>query len=75
VADVRATRARELHQLAGTVTSQAATLREQRDQLVRQLRREDRDVWTYDRLAREVGCSAELIARIVARPDPEVRTP
>jgi len=37
----------------------------QRDQLVRQLRREDPEQWTYVALAQAVGCSPELIAVIV----------
>lgn len=65
MSDVRATRARELHQLAGASTTQASRHRDERDQLVRALRAENVGYWTYDRLARAVGCSSELIATII----------
>ena len=44
---------------------EAARHREQRDALVRQLRRDDPQRWSYSALARAVGCSPELIAHIV----------
>jgi hypothetical protein len=39
--------------------------RDQRDRLVKQLRAEDSERWTYPALAAAVGCSRELIAAIV----------
>jgi len=69
MADVRIVRARELHRFAGAATVQASELRRQRDRLVRQLRREDRQRWTHAALAHELGCSEELIALIDRTPD------
>lgn len=39
--------------------------RTQRDRLIRQLREEDPDRWTYPALAAAVGCSPELVAAII----------
>jgi hypothetical protein len=64
MSDVRVTRARELHRLAGAAVAQAGEYRSQRDRLVRQLRAEDRRRWTHAALARELGCSPELVALI-----------
>lgn len=47
----------------------ARRYREQRDRLVRLLRREDPGTWTLTKLAREVGCSKELIAHILRQPE------
>jgi hypothetical protein len=65
VSDARAAAARQHHQAAADAGRIADQHREQRDHLVRQLRREDPQVWTYPALARAVGCSPELIAHIV----------
>jgi hypothetical protein len=65
MADVRATRARELHQLAGTAVSRAAEHRAERNRLIRQLRADDPGRWTYAAIASEVRCSAELVALII----------
>jgi hypothetical protein len=65
VPDARLTLARTLNsQSAGDLAS-AKEKRDQRDKLIRRVRAEDRDYWTYERLAAEVGVSKELIAYIV----------
>ncbi len=69
--DVRAALARDHHQAATDAGSEADQHRAQRDQLVRQLRREDPDQWTYKALAAAVGCSPELIAFIVKSSPPD----
>lgn len=63
--DVRAAQARENHRLAGESKAQARLYQEQRDHLVRLLRSEDPETWTFSALARAVGCSKELIALIL----------
>ena len=63
--DPRAVSAREAHRLAGVAASRAADQRARRDRLVRELRDEDAALWTYARLAATVGCSTELIGKIV----------
>lgn len=63
--DVRAAQAREENRLAAQDEQSAGAHREQRDQLVRQLRAEDPGRWTYLALARAVNCSPELIAHII----------
>ena len=60
--DPRAALARNYHQEASRAGGQC---RAARDQLIRQLRREDPAVWTYKALAEAVGCSQELIAYII----------
>jgi hypothetical protein len=65
MSDARAALAREAHRLAGEAEQRAAQHRAHRDQLVRQLRREDPQRWTYPALAAAVGCSPELVAAIV----------
>lgn len=69
VSDARAQQARQHHQAAARALEDAGRHREQRDQLVRSLRREDPKRWTYPALAKAVGCSPELIAWIVKQPD------
>lgn len=39
--------------------------RERRDRLVRELRAEDPQQWTYRALAQAVGCSVTVITRII----------
>jgi hypothetical protein len=39
--------------------------RQQRDALIRQIRANDPDTWSYSGLAAAIGCSKELIAAIV----------
>jgi AraC-like DNA-binding protein len=63
--DVRAALARDHHRAAAQSGEQADQHRVQRDQLVRQLRKEDPETWTYLALAKVVGCSPELVAVIV----------
>lgn len=63
--DIRAQQAREHHRLADEANAQAKQHQRQRNRLVRQLRADDPDVWTYPALAKAVGCSPELIAAIV----------
>ena len=63
--DIRAALARDYHRAAARMTELANRDRLQRDRLVRELRAEDPAQWTYDALAKAVGCSPELIAFIV----------
>jgi AraC-like DNA-binding protein len=63
--DIRAQRAREHHRESVRLGEQAARHREQRDRLVRLLRADDPQQWTYPALAAAVGCSPELVAHIV----------
>jgi len=63
--DVRAAMARDFHRSAARQGELADRDRAQRDQLIRQLRAEDPKQWTYEALAKAVGCSRELIAYIV----------
>lgn len=70
VSDARAQQAREHHRAALSALDSAARHREQRDELVRQLRRDDPARWTYPALAKAVGCSPELIAVIVKKEQP-----
>ena len=62
---VRAATAREENRLAAEAGRSAGLHRERRDHLVRQLRAEDPDRWSYSALARAVEVSPELIAHIV----------
>lgn len=65
VSDARAQQAREHHEASLRALDEAAQHREARDRLVRALRADDPATWSYGRLAKAVGCSAELIAVIV----------
>lgn len=65
VSDPRAQQAREHQLLAGKADELATRHRQQRDQLVRALRAEDPDRWTYRALAAAVGCTHELISAIL----------
>lgn len=65
VSDARAQQAREHHRRSIDAGEVATQHRRQRDRLVRRLRVEDPDRWTYRALAKAVGCSEELIAAIV----------
>lgn len=66
MSDPRATLAREAHRLSGEADRLAAQHRAQRNRLVRQLRAEDPQRWTYSALAGAIGCSSELIAAIIS---------
>lgn len=63
--DARAQQAREHHRKAGDASRAADRHRAQRDELVRKLWSTDRESWTYAKLATAVGCSPELIAKII----------
>ncbi|MGU3650651.1 hypothetical protein [Mycolicibacterium sp. A43C] len=63
--DLKAQQAREHHRLSGDASRVGAQHRTQRDELVRQLWSTQRDRWTHRTLAAAVGCSPELIAKIV----------
>lgn len=63
--DSRAALARRYHRDAYKAGETAVQCRAARDQLIRQLRREDPGTWTYAALAEAVGCSPELVAYIV----------
>lgn len=63
--DPRAQQAREHHRKAGDAASGAGRHRAQRDALVRDLWVTQRQRWTYAKLAKAVGCSPELIAKII----------
>lgn len=65
MSDARAVAARMHHEDAERSERQASAHRKMRDRLIRQLREEDPEHWSYPRLARAVGCSPELIAHIV----------
>ncbi len=58
--DIRATQAREHHEAL-------ARHRAARDHLIRQLRSENPQYWTYRRLARALGCAHQLISYIVGK--------
>jgi hypothetical protein len=63
--DARAQQAREQHRRSLAASERAAAHRAQRDRLVRRLREEDPDRWTYPALGAAVGCSPELVAAII----------
>ena len=67
VSDLKAARARGLHDQASEAERRAADLRAERDRLIRQLRAEDEKRWSYGALAKAIGCSRELIAQVVKR--------
>ncbi|AII28181.1 hypothetical protein VC74_gp89 [Mycobacterium phage Sparky] len=64
--DARAQQAREHHRKAGDASRVAEQHRAQRDELIRSLWATERDRWTYAKLAKAVGCSPELIAKIIS---------
>lgn len=63
--DARAQQAREHHAAVQAADDQAELHRQQRDRIVRQLWAEDRDHWTYGRLARTIGCSKSRVKQIL----------
>ena len=63
--DARAQQAREHHEASLEALGQGAQHREMRDRLVRALRADDPQTWSYGALAKAVGCSPELIAHII----------
>lgn len=71
MSDPRAALARQAHRDASNAELQAAQYREHRDVLIRQLRAEDPKLWTYQALAKAVGCGLELVAHIIKRKQPK----
>ena len=67
VSDARAARARDLHRRAAEADARAARYRAERDRLLRTLREEDPDRWSYGALAAAIGSSRELIALVLKR--------
>ncbi|GAB3465306.1 hypothetical protein [Actinophytocola sediminis] len=65
VSDIRAQQAREHHRAAEAALELAEQHRQQRNAMVRRLRESDPRRWSYQALAKAVGCSPELIAAIV----------
>lgn len=65
MSDIRAAQMREAHQAALAAEALAAQHRARRDQLAKQLRREDKRYWTYKRLGEAMGSSSELATHIV----------
>lgn len=63
--DARAQQAREHHRLSGDASRVAALHRDQRDAIVRNLWDTEREKWTYATLAVAVGCSPQLIQKII----------
>lgn len=59
--------AREAHAKAAGCDAEASRFRALRDDSVRRLRTEDPARWTYAALAKAIGCSPELIAKILTR--------
>jgi hypothetical protein len=57
--------AREAHRLAGQSDALANQHRDMRNRIVRQLRAEDPQRWTYAALAAAIGISQESIAAII----------
>lgn len=63
--DARVQQAREHHRALTDLGKDLEQHREIRNQLIRQLRAEAPDRWTYRALAKAVGCSPELVAAIL----------
>lgn len=63
--DSKAQQAREHHRRAKDNLQHADQHRAQRDKLIRELWEANRANWTYAKLAKAVGCSPELIAKII----------
>ena len=60
--DIRAQQGREHHRAAALHRAQSAQHIEQRDRIIRQLRE---DGWTYESIAAAIGCSQELVAKVL----------
>lgn len=69
VSDPLLARARELHRKAAEAEQLASRTRAERDDLIRRLREQDPDRWSYAALAQALGCSRELVALIIKRRD------
>lgn len=72
--DVRARQAREQHQCAENACRFAKAHRQQRDQLIRELRTNDPAQWSYRELAKAVGCSKSLIKKILEQEKDDAQT-
>ncbi|MFT3888824.1 MAG: hypothetical protein QM713_11760 [Arachnia sp.] len=70
ISDARLARARELHRQAIEAEELAARLRAERDALIKRLRAEDPETWSYGTIAAGIGCSRELIALVAKRKPP-----
>lgn len=66
--------ARDRHRQANEADEVAARHRAVRDQLILQLRREDPRRWSYGAIAGAVGCSRELVAKIVRQAEQDTST-
>jgi hypothetical protein len=62
--DPRVQQAREHHREAAGDEASAARHRAERDRLIREVREDDPDEWSYGNLGRGVGCSRELVWHI-----------
>jgi hypothetical protein len=63
--DARAQEAQTEHKAAARNDQLAYVHRWNRDRLVRELRAEDPGYWSYNRLARTIGCSKARIKQIL----------
>lgn len=63
--DGRAQEVRVAHEASLALGERAARQRERRNALMRRLRAEDPERWSYPRPSRAAGCSPELVAAIV----------
>jgi hypothetical protein len=63
--DARAQQAREFHRRLVEAENRAEELRAQRNRIVRTLRAEDPERWTYSALAAAVGCTKETISAVI----------
>jgi hypothetical protein len=63
--DIIAQQAQDHHRAQEVSESTGRFHRDQRNRLIKQLRAEDPERWTYPALAAAIGCSPELIAAIV----------
>jgi hypothetical protein len=63
--DIRAQQAREFHRRLQESEARSADLRAQRNRLIRELRAEDPEQWTYSALAAAVGCKRETVAAVL----------
>lgn len=63
--DARAAAAREHHRRSLAAGATAKQEQEARNRLIRQLREEDPESWTYGTLAKATGMSPELVAAVL----------
>lgn len=67
MSDTRLRMARHAHDLSREREQHAVQYRQQRDRYIREIWASDRAAWTYEKLAKAIGCSPELIAHIVKK--------